>query len=122
MRGIFLDISKTFDKVWYGDALFKSKTYDIEGDLHLLLKNYLQNRKQRFVLNSQTSEWRNINSGVQQGSVLGPLSFLIYINDLRDCITSICKTFADDTSLFSKVHDINKSVNELNCDLEKVSD
>ena len=67
-------------------------------------------------------EWRKINSGVQQGSVPGPLSFLIYINDLPDCITSICKTFADNTSLFSKVQDINKSVNELNCDLGKVGD
>ena len=101
--------------------LFRLKTYGAEGDFLLLLKNYLKNRKQRVVLNGQTSEWRNINSGVPQGSVLGPLLFLIYINDLPDGITSICKIFADDTSLFSKVQDINKSANELNCDLEKVS-
>ena len=121
MRGIFLDISKAFDKVWHDGLLFKLKTYGVEGDLLLLLKNYLKNRKQRVVLNGQTSEWRKINSGVPQGSVLGPLLFLIYINDLPDGITSICKIFADDTSLFSKVQDINKSANELNCDLEKVS-
>ena len=66
-------------------------------------------------------EWRKINSGVSQVSVLGPLLFLIYINDLPDGITSICQIFADDNSLFSKVQDINKSANELNCDLEKVS-
>ena len=72
-------------------------------------------------MNGQTSEWRKINSEIPQGSVLGPLLFLIYIIDLRDGITSICKIFADDTSLISKVRDINKSVNELNCDLEKVS-
>ena len=76
---------------------------------------------QRVVLNGQTSEWRKINSGVPQGSVLGPLLFLIYINDLPDGITSICKIFADDTYLFSKVQEINRSANELNCDLEKVS-
>ena len=52
---------------------------------------------------------------------LGPLLFLIYISDLPDGITSLCKIFADDTSLFSKVHNISKSVNELNADLEKIS-
>ena len=117
MRGIFLDISKAFDKVWHDGLLFKLKTYGVEGDLLLLLKNYLKNRKQRVVLNVQTSEWRKINSGLPQGSVLGPLLFLIYINDLPDGITSICKIFADDTSLFSKVQDIN----ELNSDLERAS-
>ena len=77
-------------------------------------------RKQRVALNGQTSEWRKINSGVSQGSVLGPLLFLIYINDLPDGITSICKIFADDTSVFSKVQNVNKYADELNCDLEKV--
>ena len=121
VRGIFLDISKAFDKVWHDGLLFKLKTYGVAGDLLLLLKNYLKNRKQRVALNCQTSEWRKINSGVPQGSVLGSLLFLIYVNDLSDGITSICKIFADDTSLFSKVQDINRSANELNCDLEKVS-
>ena len=76
MRGIFLDISKVFDKVWHGDLLFKSKTYGIEGDLLLLLKNYLQNRKQRVVLDGQTSEWRKINSPIPQTSVLVSFLFL----------------------------------------------
>ena len=121
MRGIFLDISKTFDKVWHDGLLFKLKIYSVEGDLLLLLKNYLKSRKQRVVLNGQTSEWTKSNSRVPRGSVLGPLLFLIYINDLPDDIISICEIFADDTSLFSKVQHINRSANELNCDFEKVS-
>ena len=107
--------------VWYDGLLFKLKTYGVEGDLLLRLKSYLKSRKQKVVLNGQTTEWRKLISGVPQGSVLGPLLFLIYINDLPDDKTLICQIFADDTSLFSKVQDINRSANELNCNLEKVS-
>ena len=121
VRGVFLDISKAFDKVWHDGLLYKLKAYDVQGELLSLLRNYLQKRKQRVVLNGQTSEWRDIISGVPQGSVLGPLPFLIYINDLPDGLTSLRKIFANDTSLFSKVHDIDKSANELNGDLEKIS-
>ena len=121
MRGVFLDISEAFNKVWHDGLIFKLKSYGVEGELLLLLKNYLHNREQRVVLNGQTSEWKRIYSGVPQGSVLGPLLFLIYINDLPDGISSMCKIFADDTSLFSKVLDVNKSVTELNADLEKIN-
>ena len=121
MRGVFLDISKAFDKVWHIDLLFKLKAYDVDGELLFLLENYLENRKKSVVLNGQTSEWREVNSGVAKGSVLGSLLFLIYINDLPDGITSICKIFADDTSLFSKVLDISESTKKLNFDLGKIS-
>ena len=104
----------------YG-IIFKLKASVVEDEPLSLLKNYLESREQRVVLNGQTFEWRKIISGVPQGTVLGPLLFLIYINDFSDGINSLCEIFADDTSLFSKVYDINKSVCELNADLEKIS-
>ena len=73
------------------------------------------------MLNGETFEWKRIYSGVPQGSVLGHLLFLIYINDLCDGVTSIYKIFADDTSLISKGLDVNKSVIELNADLKKIN-
>ena len=97
---------------WHDGIIFKLKI-----ELLLLLKNFLENWEQRVILNGQTSEWRKIKSKVAQGLVLGPALFLIYINDLPDGINSLCKIFADDTSLYSKVYNINKSVSELNADL-----
>ena len=116
-----MDISKAFDKVWHDGLIFKLKAYGIKYELLSLLDIFYQNREERLVLNGQTSEWRKINSGVPQGSVLGPLIFLIYINDLPDGLTSICKVFADDTSLFPRAFNIYESANDLNTDLEKIS-
>ena len=98
------------------------KQNDISGELLHTLSDFLSNRKQMVVLNGQNSSWTNVHAGVPQGSILGPLLFLIYINDLWDNLTSNAKHFADDTSLFSVVHDVNTSAKELNDDLEKVND
>ena len=77
----------------------------ISGELYSLLENYLSGRLQSVVLNGQTSTWRPILAGVPQGSILGPLLFLIFINDLPDGLKSNAKLFADDTSLFTVVKD-----------------
>ena len=122
IRAVFLDISKAFDKIWLPGLIFKIKSFGISGDLLELIKNFLSNRFQRVVLNGQTSEWGKINAGVSQGSILGPLFFLIYINDLTDGTSSIAKLFVDDTSLFSVVQNKNDSASQLKNDLNKVSD
>ena len=87
-----------------------------------ILNEFLRNRKQRVTLNVQSSSWTNVNAGVTQGSTLGPLLFLIYINDLPDVLSSSAKRFGDDISLFSVVHDINTSAIELNSDMKITSD
>ena len=71
-------------------------------------------------MNGQCSSWADVNAGVPQRSVLGPLLFLIYINDLSDGLKSECKLFADGTSLFSVVYDINTSLGDLNENLGKI--
>ena len=93
----------------------------ISGKLHKLLHDFLVNRKQRVVLNGQVSSWSNVKAGVPQGSILGPLLFLIYINDLPKGLSSNAKLFADDTSLFSVIHDSSTTRNDLNDDLVKIS-
>ena len=119
VRGVFLDISKAFDKVWHDGLIFKLQENGILGNLLKFLKHLLTNRKQRVVLNGQSS-WTNAKAGVPQGLILGPLVFLIYINDLADGLSSNTKLFADDTSLFCVIHDSVITTLQLNSDLARI--
>ena len=121
VRSVFLDISKAFDKVWHEGLLYKLKSMGISGELYNLLENYLSGRFQRVVLNGQTSSWTPVLAGVPQGSILGPLLFLVYINDLPNELKANAKLFADDTSLFTIVKEKNESGNILNNDLQSIS-
>ena len=111
-------MSKAFDKVWHEGLLFKLKQNGVSGKLLEFFQSYLTNRMQRVALNGFYSEFAQIESGVPQGSVLGPLLFLVYINDLETNIRSNVKFFADDTMLYSIVDDPCKSAADLNHDLE----
>ena len=122
VRGLFLDISKAFDKVWHAGLVDKLYQNGICGDLINTLNDFLTNRKQRVVLNDQCSSWVDIRVGVPQISILGPLFLLIYVSDLPNGLKSECKFFADDTSLFSATYDVNTSASDINKDLKLISD
>ncbi|MCG8077918.1 MAG: reverse transcriptase family protein, partial [Candidatus Thiodiazotropha taylori] len=120
VRTIFCDISKAFDRVWHRGLLFKLRRAGITGSLLSWFSNYLQDRQQRVVLPGATSDWSIVRAGVPQGSILGPLLFIIYINDIVDNIKSSIRLFADDTSLYIIVDDPLTAGITLNSDLYKI--
>jgi hypothetical protein len=119
VRVVFLDISKAFDKVWHEGLLLKLKRLGIDGALYKWFECYLSGRK-RVVLEGTCSSWKEITSGVPQGSVLGPLLFLIYINDIQADISSECFLFADDSCLFQEVSSPVQTAQVLNNDLSTI--
>ena len=121
VRAIFCDVSKAFDRVWHKGLLFKLKSVGISGSLLNWFTDYLKDRRQRVVLPGATSSWAYIKAGVPQGSILGPLLFLIYINDIVENINSSIRLFADDTSLYIIVNDPLDAAITLNIDLSRVN-
>ena len=121
IRAIFCDISKAFDRVWHKGLLYKLETAGISGSLLSWFTDYLNDRLQRVVLPGGSSAWTPIKAGVPQGSILGPLLFLLYINDIVEDINSSIRLFADDTSLYIIVDDAIQAAETLNSDLEKIS-
>ena len=96
---VFLDICKAFDRVWHKGLLHKLKACSIGGSLLMWLTDYLLNRKIRVVINGQDAPWVDTNAGVPHGSILGPLLFLVFINDVVNGIDTDVNLFADDTSI-----------------------
>ena len=106
----------------YQGLHYKLTQNDISGELLNTLTDFLDNRTQRVILNGQYSSWAKVEAGVPQGSILGPLLLLIYINDLSENLASNPKLFADNTSLFSVVKNVDASNVDLNNDLEKIGE
>ena len=117
VRMVFLDASKAFDKVWHRGLIFKLEQLGIVDPLLSWFRSYLSDRKQRVVLDGQASDWTSIDAGVPQGSILGPLLFLVYVNDICFNIKSDINLFADDTSLLSITDNPVTAARELNADL-----
>ena len=121
VRVVFLDISKAFDRVWHKGLLYKLHRPGISGNLLKWLQSYLSDRRQRVIINGQNSDWKNVTAGVPQGSVLGPLLFLLYINDLSYEIQNCnIRFFADDTCLFINIDNRTEAAERINDDLIRV--
>ena len=100
---LYLDFKKAFDSVPHHRLLYKLRCYGVRGKLLAWIEGFLTTRSQQVTVNGHSSEWTRVESGVPQGSVLGPLLFLVFINDLPDAIQASIKMFADDTKLYSAV-------------------
>ena len=120
-QGLFLDVSAAFDRVWHNGLLAKLSQIGVEGSFLNLIGSYLEGRRQVVVVDGMKSETLEVKAGVPQGSRLGPLLFIIYMNDIIDDIESEILIFADDTSLMACGNDPAETAAQINRDLIKIS-
>ncbi len=118
---IFCDISKAFDRVWHRGLISKLRSYGINGNMLKWFKDYISNRTQSVFVNSETSDIGHLSAGVPQGSVLGPLLFLLFINDITDSLGNLARLFADDTSLAYCSNNISTLETRINNDLQIIN-
>ena len=111
---IYLDFQKAFDKVPHQRLILKLKSHGMGNSI----VNWLTDRRQRVVVDGEVSSWKSVLCGVPQGSVLGPILFLVYINDLEEGVTGKLLKFADDTKLFTKTKEIGDK-QKLQDDIDK---
>jgi len=104
LKSVYLDFAKAFDKVPHSRLLAKIENHGIGGKVLAWIKEWLHGRRQRVCIDGYKSTWKVVSSGVPQGSVLGPILFLIFINDLDSKLISSILKFADDTKLFGIVN------------------
>ena len=103
---IYLDFQKAFDEVPHQGLFLKLKAHGMGNSIIKWIEQWLTDRIQRVVVDGEVSNWKSVLSGVPQGSVLGPILFLVYINDLEDGVTGRILKFADATKLFRKTKEI----------------
>jgi len=118
---MYLDFQKAFDKVPHGRLICKIREAGVGGKLGDWIENWLANREQRVVINGSKSEWAEVTSGVPQGSILGPLLFTVYINDLDEGLKNKILKFADDTKIWGRVNS-KEEVLLMQEDLKKLSE
>jgi hypothetical protein len=118
---VFLDVSNAFDRVWHSGLLHKLRCLGIEGNFFDWICDYLTDRKIRAVINGQTDQWIHTTAGVPQGSILGPLLFLIFINDITSNIEGDIHLFADDTSLMDIITEHAFTYARINRDLKRLT-